>query len=194
MNTMTGRQNGQATFEPKVNAPKPPAGPPSRKVMIALMVMTVVLSLGGAAIIGSASAGPRGPGGVTGTQGVPGVQGAPGSDGATGRTGPKGPRGATAPVGSTGVTASGGGGSSTSGATTIPGDGTFLVGTDIQAGTYHADASPSGNCYWERDSDLNGNLNSIISNDNSSGPVVVQIGSSDAAFNDSGCGTFTKTG
>jgi hypothetical protein len=77
-------------------------------------------------------------------------------------------------------------------ANTFAGDGTFVVGTDIQPGTYKEDATPG--CYWARLSGLDGQLDNIITNDNADGPVVVAIAPSDKAFNDSGCGTFTKIG
>jgi hypothetical protein len=76
----------------------------------------------------------------------------------------------------------------------IPGDGTFLVGKDIAPGTYRAAAATSGNCYWERERDLNDNLNSIIANDNTAGPVVLQVLSSDYAVKTTGCETFSRIG
>jgi len=66
------------------------------------------------------------------------------------------------------------------------------VGKDIRAGTYRA---PGGsNCYWERDRDLTGGLNSILANANPSGQTVVQILSSDKAFQSEGCGDWSRIG
>lgn len=76
----------------------------------------------------------------------------------------------------------------------IPGDGTFAVGTDIKPGTYRtAGPTPSGaaNCYWERDKDLSGTLDSIIANADTVGPAIVQILPTDVAFKTSGCQPWT---
>ncbi len=73
--------------------------------------------------------------------------------------------------------------------TTIPGDGTFLVGRDIKPGLYR---TSGGSCYWERERDLKGGVHSIIANDNTSGPTTVQIRSTDKAFKTSGCDTWHK--
>lgn len=74
-------------------------------------------------------------------------------------------------------------------APTFGGDGTYTVGGDIQPGIYHTSGPADGNdsCYWERDSDLDGTLDSIIANDNIKGPTTVRISSTDAAFKTDGC-------
>jgi hypothetical protein len=76
--------------------------------------------------------------------------------------------------------------------TTIDGDGTFLVGTDIVPGTYSS-AGPvgSGRCYWKRLSSLNGS--DIIDNSMSSKPQVVQIDPTDKAFKTDGCQPWQLT-
>lgn len=71
------------------------------------------------------------------------------------------------------------------------GDGTFRVGVDIAPGTYRA-ANPDGSCYWARLSGMGGTLNEIIANDNTTGPAVVTIATTDAAFQSAGCGGWTK--
>lgn len=71
---------------------------------------------------------------------------------------------------------------------TIPGTGTFEVGKDIQPGTYRADAR-SG-CYWARLSSLN--TSDIIDNNNSDGPVVVEIKPDDRAFETQDCADFHR--
>lgn len=76
---------------------------------------------------------------------------------------------------------------------TIPGDGTFLVGTDVQPGTYRSDAGSYG-CYYARLSDTSGAPGSIITNNLSQGPLVVTIDDSDAAFETRGCRTWTAVG
>lgn len=73
---------------------------------------------------------------------------------------------------------------------TIPGTGTFIVGTDIDPGTYRASASPG--CYWARLSSLD--TSDINDNSNADGPVVVEILSSDKAFETSDCADFRKIG
>lgn len=74
-------------------------------------------------------------------------------------------------------------------APTIPSDGTFRVGTDIQPGTYRSAGSDS--CYWARLSGLSGDLHDIIANSGSPGPQVVQIAPSDVAFKTQSCPTWT---
>ena len=48
--------------------------------------------------------------------------------------------------------------------TVINGDGTYLVGKDIQPGTYGSNNDSSGWCYWERLSGLSGELDDVIAN------------------------------
>jgi hypothetical protein len=69
------------------------------------------------------------------------------------------------------------------------GDGTFVVGTDIAAGTYKA--SPSKKCYWARLSSTENELD-ILANHYATGPTTVTIKTSDAAFVSQRCGQWTK--
>jgi hypothetical protein len=71
------------------------------------------------------------------------------------------------------------------------GNGTWIVGQDIQPGTYRT-REASGNCYWERLSGLSGNFGDIIANDGISYPTVVTIAPTDKAFESSGCATWTS--
>ncbi len=73
---------------------------------------------------------------------------------------------------------------------TVPGDGTYVVGEDIDPGTYRADASPG--CYWARLRSLD--TSDIIDNDNADGPVVIEVLPSDRALELSGCADFKKQG
>lgn len=66
------------------------------------------------------------------------------------------------------------------------GEGTKLVGTDIQPGTYRSKNSGSG-CYWARLSDLGGTTQGIITNDNALGSAIVTIAESDKAFTSRRC-------
>src|SRR5271169_4294517 len=76
--------------------------------------------------------------------------------------------------------------------TTIDSDGTYLVGTDIEPGTYSS-AGPvgSGTCYWKRLSSPKGS--DIIDNAMSTKPQVVQIDPSDTAFKTDGCQPWQQT-
>lgn len=75
---------------------------------------------------------------------------------------------------------------------TIPGDGSFEVGVDIKPGKYKSPKPGSGNCYWARLRDEDNSLNSIIDNNNSSGPSVVTIKRTDKVFETSGCNDWVK--
>ncbi|QDO89550.1 hypothetical protein FNH13_15415 [Ornithinimicrobium ciconiae] len=66
----------------------------------------------------------------------------------------------------------------------IPGDGTFEVGVDVEPGTYVSEAS--GSCYWARLSGSDG-FDSIIDNNFGSGQMIVTINESDRFFETSGC-------
>lgn len=72
---------------------------------------------------------------------------------------------------------------------TIPGSGVYRVGEDIQPGTYRSEAD---SCYWARLAGFSGSLGDIIANDNVSGTAYVTIAPSDAAFETSRCGDWTR--
>lgn len=91
--------------------------------------------------------------------------------------------------------AASGGGRGGAAGTGFPGDGTFIVGSDVQAGTYRSGTPTSGNCYWARLSTTDGaGTDGILANNNSAGPSVVTIQKTDKAFNTSGCEAWTKVG
>jgi hypothetical protein len=73
--------------------------------------------------------------------------------------------------------------------TTIPGDGTYRVGVDIQPGVYTSQGGST--CYWARLAGLSGSSDDVIANNLQSGPQVVQIAPTDAAFTTSRCGTWS---
>ena len=75
-------------------------------------------------------------------------------------------------------------------ANTFAGEGTYLVGTDVKPGTYKADASTG--CYWARLKSLD--TSDIIDNQNTDGPVVLQILPTDKAVEVSRCAEFHKVG
>jgi hypothetical protein len=59
-------------------------------------------------------------------------------------------------------------------------DGTFLVGADIEAGTYKTTGESSDldlGCYWERASDDSGSMDAIITNNYAQGPGRVTVNS-----------------
>jgi hypothetical protein len=79
-------------------------------------------------------------------------------------------------------------------ATSFDGDGEYLVGEDIAAGTYKT-AGPQDDfsCYWERDKDSSGSFESIIANDNLSGTGRVTVEKGEV-FKTQGCRTWQKVG
>jgi len=70
------------------------------------------------------------------------------------------------------------------------GDGMFIVGTDIDAGTYKNSGGSS--CYYSRLSGFSGELDDIVSNELTSASAIVTISDSDKGFKSAGCGTWTK--
>ncbi|MGH8791205.1 MAG: hypothetical protein ACRDXX_00965 [Stackebrandtia sp.] len=75
----------------------------------------------------------------------------------------------------------------------ISGDGTYMVGDDIEAGDYTATVpDDSTMCYWERLSGASGEFEDIIANDiaDAGEQVRVTIEDGDEAFSTSGCGAW----
>lgn len=70
-------------------------------------------------------------------------------------------------------------------------DGNFVVGKDIQPGTYRTRTASSG-CYYARLSGFGGTLGEIITNANTDAPAIVTISASDKGFQSTGCGSWTK--
>jgi len=70
------------------------------------------------------------------------------------------------------------------------GAGAYIVGTDIEPGTYRN--SGGRNCYWERLRAFNGGINAIIANGGTSNPSIVTIATTDAGFQSDSCETWTK--
>ncbi len=71
------------------------------------------------------------------------------------------------------------------------GDGTWVVGQDIEPGVYR-NSGDGSLCYWERLSGLSREFGDIIANGVPDGPTVVEISGSDVAFSSQGCGTWTQ--
>ncbi len=74
---------------------------------------------------------------------------------------------------------------------TLPGfaSGTLRVNDQIAPGRYSATAT-SG-CYWARLSGTSGQLDDVLSNNNATGHVIVDILPTDAAFQSARCGRFS---
>ncbi|WP_424867554.1 hypothetical protein [Streptomyces sp. SAI-229] len=82
-------------------------------------------------------------------------------------------------------------------ATTVEGDGQYLVGEDMQAGTYKTAGPEKGsiieNCYWARTKDASGEFGAIIANDNLQGQGRVTVNKGEY-FETNGCQEWTKAG
>lgn len=76
--------------------------------------------------------------------------------------------------------------------TTIPGDGMYRIGYDIAPGVYRTNGVGKL-CYWSRLSNATGE-DSIIDNDAGYGSRIAEISPTDAFFESSGCGTWTRIG
>jgi hypothetical protein len=70
-------------------------------------------------------------------------------------------------------------------------DGTFVVGKDIQPGTYRTRNGSSG-CYFARLKGFGGSVDDILANENTDAPAVVTITPTDKGFDSSRCGTWTS--
>jgi hypothetical protein len=69
------------------------------------------------------------------------------------------------------------------------GDGDFIVGTDMQPGTYRN--SGEHGCYYARLSGFSHDIDDIIANENPVGAAVVTIAPGDKGFESKGCGTWS---
>jgi hypothetical protein len=107
-------------------------------------------------------------------------------------------RDATTPTSRTPATA-GPAASPATGSAVLPagqiGPGEWLVGTDVQPGTYRSDgpAEPGGYCMWSRkDAAGAGPLDNIIASDGSydAGQMLVTIAATDVVFRTRGCAPF----
>ncbi|MBI5421700.1 hypothetical protein HZA44_01025 [Candidatus Peregrinibacteria bacterium] len=71
------------------------------------------------------------------------------------------------------------------------GDGNYIVGTDIQPGTYRTRKASAG-CYYSRLSGFGGSMDEIISNDITDFPAIITIAATDKGFKSTRCGTWTQ--
>ena len=85
-------------------------------------------------------------------------------------------------------------------AATMPGSGTFVVGTasgDWAPGTWQSsggNGSSIGDCYWATLSNMTGSVNAIIANNIGPGPTVMTVPSSALGVQVAGCATWHKAG
>jgi hypothetical protein len=77
--------------------------------------------------------------------------------------------------------------------TTVPGDGEYLVGEDMQAGTYKTAGTDGFGCYWERAKNASGEFDAIIANGNLQGTGRVTVNKGEV-FKVTGCKEWKKTG
>jgi hypothetical protein len=82
-------------------------------------------------------------------------------------------------------------------AATVEGDGQYLVGEDMPAGTYKTAGPDKGglidNCYWARARDASGEFEAIIANANLEGQGRVTLNKGEY-FEIKGCREWTKIG
>lgn len=97
---------------------------------------------------------------------------------------PPGPTSAAPPLSTTSTTTT-----TTPATRTLPGDGTFRMGTDLQPGTYRSQGGES--CYWERLRGFGGQTADIIANGAGILPQTIYIPSTDAAFRSQGCAPWS---
>lgn len=69
-------------------------------------------------------------------------------------------------------------------------DGIYLVGMDIEPGTYQT--SGGSGCYWQRSSGTSGDFDDILANGNENGQAIVTIAPSDIAFTTKRCGSWQR--
>lgn len=72
------------------------------------------------------------------------------------------------------------------------GEGTWVVGSDIPAGTYRTAGPLADNCYFARLKDTSGDFASIIVNGTPPGPTTLTIKPKDGAFLTSGCQPWVR--
>ena len=77
------------------------------------------------------------------------------------------------------------------------GEGVWIVGSDIQPGTYRSPGAPAGGyCMWSRHSSVAGGpFDAITASDGSkAGQMLVTVQPGDKLFRTHGCAPFTKVG
>ncbi|MBB6455082.1 hypothetical protein HNQ94_003577 [Salirhabdus euzebyi] len=72
------------------------------------------------------------------------------------------------------------------------GDGMYIVGKDIEPGTYKSSGGSEFGGYWARLAGFSGDLDDIIANGNPDGSAIVEIKEGDRGFESSGGLTWSK--
>lgn len=78
-----------------------------------------------------------------------------------------------------------------------PSDGIYIVGTDIEPGTYRSSPTLQNGypfCTWQRLSGLGGTLSEAIAIENQEGQAFVTIAPSDVAFKTQSCQPWERVG
>jgi hypothetical protein len=79
-------------------------------------------------------------------------------------------------------------------ATSFSGEGEYVVGEDIKAGTYKTTGPDGGfGCYWERARNASGEFDAIIANNNLNGPGRVTLNNGEH-FKTNRCQEWKRTG
>ena len=73
------------------------------------------------------------------------------------------------------------------------GPGDYIVGTDLQPGTYRNRGGGQA-CYYTRLRGFTHASGDIIANNNTQGTAIVTVGASDRGFSSTGCGTWFRLG
>ncbi|WP_326582287.1 hypothetical protein OG889_26760 [Streptomyces sp. NBC_00481] len=79
----------------------------------------------------------------------------------------------------------------------FPGDGTFIVGQDIEPGRYRSDGPQGGDvtyCSWQRLSGTGRDDEDVIAANGGSGQDTVTVKEADVAFSTSGCKPWKRIG
>lgn len=83
-------------------------------------------------------------------------------------------------------------GATSQSAAKVSGDGTYLVGQDMEPGTYKTKGPATGSlCYWERAKDSSGEFTSIITNATPTGTARVTVNKGEV-FKTQSCQDWTK--
>jgi hypothetical protein len=72
------------------------------------------------------------------------------------------------------------------------GPGDYMVGSDLQPGTYRNTGGGQA-CYYARLRGFTHALSEVIANNNTGGSAIVTIAASDKGFTSTGCGTWMRT-
>ncbi|MGW7491560.1 hypothetical protein [Streptomyces sp. NPDC054786] len=170
--------------QPPPYAPPPAAQPPRKKhpaLRIAVGVVCALIVFGLGAAVGSGSDGTK----KAEAKPAPTITVTVTAKAAKAKL--EKPTGGAKPVEKTGVPA---------GPDATVGQGSYLVGEDIAAGTYKTRGPAASDvplCYWARAKDSSGEMDSIIANGTPQGPARVTVNRGET-FETNGCRDWAKVG